>query len=261
MLNLPLRLDRFGLRRRARAAGLHLLISAVVAAIAAGLVFGLWYPGIYRRLAGGRELFLLVSGVDVVLGPLLTFAVFNLKKGWPHLRRDLAVIGLLQLLALSYGMHTVYEARPVALVFEVDRLRVITANQVYLPELDKARVEYRKLPLTGPWLLGTRDSSGIKEHNEAVMMGISGIDIGQRPIYWQSYEESVPGVMARARPLRLLLARYPAQKSEAERTLHEFDVGIDQARFLPAIGHDGDWVAILDAHGRPFHFLPVDGFF
>mgnify|MGYP002144062886 CR=1 FL=1 len=39
-----------------------------MAALAAGLVFGLWYPGAYRLMSGGRELFLLVTSVDVVLG-------------------------------------------------------------------------------------------------------------------------------------------------------------------------------------------------
>ncbi|HYI06323.1 MAG TPA: hypothetical protein VD858_15630, partial [Reyranella sp.] len=114
----------FDLRRRAFAAGVHLLISAVVAILAAVLVFGLWYPGAYRLLAGGRDLFLLVTAVDVIIGPLLTFAVFNLAKPRKELRRDLAVIGALQLAALFYGMVTVYEARPIAMVFEVDRFRL-----------------------------------------------------------------------------------------------------------------------------------------
>jgi hypothetical protein len=45
------------------------LISASIAVVAALLVFGLWYPGALRHLAGGRDLFLLVTSVDVVLGP------------------------------------------------------------------------------------------------------------------------------------------------------------------------------------------------
>ena len=97
-------LNRLDLGRRSRAAGWHLLISAAVAALAAALVFGLWYPGAYRHLSGGRGLFILVVTVDVILGPLLTFAVFNLKKGWPHLRRDLAIIGVIQLAGLAYGL-------------------------------------------------------------------------------------------------------------------------------------------------------------
>src|SRR5215831_21153351 len=137
-------LERLDLRRRARAAGFHLLISATLAALAAALVFGLWYPGFYRAVAGGRDLFLLVTGVDVVLGPLLTFAVFNLAKGWRHLRRDLAVIGVIQLAALLYGLHTVYIVRPVALAFEVDRFRVVAAANVYTPDLPKALPMYRE---------------------------------------------------------------------------------------------------------------------
>ncbi len=61
--------------------GLHFLISAAVAAVAAVLVFCVWYPGPFRLMAGGRDLFLLVTSVDVVIGPLLTFAVFNRAKG------------------------------------------------------------------------------------------------------------------------------------------------------------------------------------
>ena len=138
------------LRRRARAAGIHLLISLAVAALAAALVFGLWYPGAYRNLSGGRELFLLITTVDVILGPLLTFVVFDLRKGWPHVRRDLAIIGIIQLSALLYGLHTVYVARPVAMVFEVDRFRVITANDVHEPDLPKAKREYQSIAVDRP---------------------------------------------------------------------------------------------------------------
>ena len=73
-------LTRLKLLPRLRAAGLHLLLSLVVATLAAVLVFGLWYPGVYRLLAGGGELFLLVVVVDVVCGPLLTLVLFNPTK-------------------------------------------------------------------------------------------------------------------------------------------------------------------------------------
>ncbi|WP_309246762.1 hypothetical protein [Ramlibacter montanisoli] len=113
----------FDWRARARAAGIHLALSAVVAVLAGLLVFALWYPYPYREISGGRELFLLVVAVDVVLGPLLTFAVFNRAK--PELRRDLAVIVALQLAGLAYGLWTVQLARPVHMVFEYDRFRVV----------------------------------------------------------------------------------------------------------------------------------------
>ncbi|MEP6739357.1 MAG: TfpX/TfpZ family type IV pilin accessory protein [Caldimonas sp.] len=247
------------LRRRARAAGLHLLISALVAALAAVLVFGFWYPGPFRQLAGGRELFFLVTSVDVVLGPLLTFAVFNVGKGWKHLRRDLAVIGLLQTAALVYGLHTVYQVRPVAMVFEVDRLRMVIAADVHEPELPKARPEYRELPLTGPWLLGTRRPQAGAEHNEALFTALKGIDVGQRPLFWQPYEESRAEALARSKPLSGLLEHYAKRAPELRASLIEMKADESSARYLPVMAR-GDWSAVLDKTGNVLGYLPVDGF-
>ena len=45
-----------------RAAGIHLGLSLLVAALAAALVFGVWYPYPYREISGGRALFDLCAG-------------------------------------------------------------------------------------------------------------------------------------------------------------------------------------------------------
>lgn len=253
-------LERLAFRQRARAAGWHLLISAGVAALAAGLVFGLWYPGDYRVLSGGRGLFFLVTSVDVVLGPLLTLAVFDMKKGWPHLRRDLAIIGLIQTAALAYGLHTVYEVRPIATVFEVDRFRVIAAGDVYLPELPKARPEYRRLPLTGPWLLGTRPPATPDERNDALFKGVDGVDPGQRPGFWQSYPESMAAAVAKSRPVGALLAHYPQRAAEMRDALRAMKADESSARFLPLMAR-GDWVMVIDASGQLLGPINADGFF
>lgn len=252
-------LGRLDLRRRARAAGFHLLISATFAALAAALVFGLWYPGFYRVVAGGRDLFLLVTSVDVILGPLLTFAVFNLAKGWRHLRRDLAVIGVIQLAALVYGLHTVYIVRPVALAFEVDRFRVIAAADVYERELPKALPMYRTLPLDGPWLLGTRAPHAGPEHADAVWMGLEGINRADRPLFWQPYLDSVPDVLAKSRPMSVLLAHYPARVSEFRSKLAELKADEATTRFLPLVAR-GEWVIVINAKGEVLGHLQADGF-
>lgn len=248
------------LRSRARAAGVHLLLSAAVASLAALLVFGLWYPGIYRLLAGGRDLFLLVTSVDVVIGPVLTFAVFNLAKGWPHLRRDLAIIGVLQLAALAYGLHTVYIARPVAMVFEVDRFKLITASNVVLEELPKAPPGLRELPLDGPRLLGARRPEMGAERNDAMLMGVGGVDVGQRPLFWQPYELARDRALASSKPLGVLLAHYPNEAAESRRRVADLKADEATARFLPVIARS-PWVAVLDKGGVVLGYLPLDGFF
>jgi hypothetical protein len=251
---------RFNFRYRAVAAGVHLLVSALVACFAAIAVLGLWYPGQFRALAGGRDLFLLLTLVDVVLGPVLTFAVFNPAKGMSQLRRDLAAIAVIQLAALAYGLHTVFIARPVAMVFEVDRLRLVTAHDVAADELPKAKRPYRTLPLTGPLLLGARTPQAGAEHNDALFEGLAGNDISSRPIFWQPYERSRAQALARSRPLSMLLDHYPTRAAELRDRLAELHSDPSTGRFLPAMAR-GDWVAVLDRAGEVLGYLPVDGFF
>jgi hypothetical protein len=254
-------LPRWRFADRLRAAYWHLVFSLAVALLAAALVFLLWYPGAYRGLSGGRDLFFLVVAVDVVLGPLLTFAVFDRAKGWPHLRRDLAVIVALQLAALAYGLHTVYIARPVALILEKDRFRVISAADVYRPELPQAQQAYRSLPLDGPWLLTLREAKEGKERSDALMMSVlSGVESSQRPIFWLPYAQAQAQAAARARPMADLLKQHPKHAVEITEQLRERGVDPALVRFLPVQAR-GDWVALLDAKGEVIGFAPVDGYF
>ena len=115
---------------RLTAAALHLLICAAVAALTALLVFGIWFPYPYREVAGGRDLFLLILGVDVVCGPILTLVLFNPRKPRKELVRDLTLVALIQLVALAYGIHAVMQARPVLLAFEADRFRSVSVVEI-----------------------------------------------------------------------------------------------------------------------------------
>ena len=119
-------------KRRARgatkAAFVHFLGSICVASVAALLVLWVWYPHPYGLLSGGRHLFLLLMGVDVVCGPLLTLVLFNPTKPRSELLTDMALVVCIQLAALAYGLYTAQEARPLFLVHEVDRFRVVTAG-------------------------------------------------------------------------------------------------------------------------------------
>ena len=98
-------------KERLRASGIHLGISLCIAALAAALVFWLWYPYPYREISGGRELFFLVVAVDVVMGPLITLTIFNRAKPRSELLMDFAVVALLQFAALGYGLWAVFAAR------------------------------------------------------------------------------------------------------------------------------------------------------
>ena len=252
------------MKSRLSAAGIHLMLSLAVAAAAAGLVFGIWYPYPYRDISDGRELFFIVIAVDVVMGPLLTLTVFNRGKPARELRRDLGVIGLLQLSALAYGLWTVSVARPVHLVFEFDRFRVVHAIEVPEAELDQAPPALRQLPWTGPTLLSLRTFNNPKEKLDKTLEALSGLPLGARPALWQDYDQGKPQLIAAARPLADLRRRFPAQAGLIEQALKsapgaprpEASLG-----YLPMAGRDKYWTALLDLNTTEvIAFVPIDSF-
>ena len=250
------------MKSRLSAAGIHLMLSLAVAAAAAGLVFGIWYPYPYREISGGRELFFIVIAVDVVMGPLLTLTVFNRSKPVRELRRDLTVIGLLQMTALVYGLWTVSVARPVHLVFEMDRFRVVHAIEVPEAELDQAPPELQHLPWAGPTLLSMRAFRSDKEKLEMTLVAVGGLPLSARPSLWQDYQKAKPQIIAAAKPLSALKSRFPAQAGVIDAALAS--VGSRQSvalGYLPMAGRDKYWTALLDLNTTEvIAFVPIDSF-
>lgn len=250
--------------RRLLAAGIHLGLSVLVAGLAAWLVFGVWYPYPYREISGGRELFMIVVAVDVVMGPLLTFTVFNVKKPIKELHRDLVVIALLQLSALGYGLWTVAVARPVHLVFEMDRFRVVHAIDVPEEELKQATAGLEHLPLAGPTLLSLREFANEKENSDATMAALQGASLSARPGLWQAYEKARPKILAIARPLEQLKSRFPARVTEIDAALKSAATAgraATSVSYLPMVGRQTFWTVLLDSNtAEVIAFVPIDSF-
>jgi hypothetical protein len=248
-------------RDKVSASAVHLGLSLGVAALAALLVFGMWYPYPYREISGGRELFLLVVTVDVVLGPLITFAVFNRQKPGKELRRDLGFVGAMQIAALAYGLWTVAVARPVHIVFEVDRFRVVHAVDVAPELLPKAPADINAMPFTGPTLLGTREPKDNTEKMEATMQALEGMDIGARPDFWQAYEKSIPNILKAAKPVTQLKTRFAARAAEMDQVLSKAGRSDQNTAYLPLVGRNQFWTVFLDpVTAQIVGSMPLDPF-
>lgn len=105
------------------AAGIHLLISIVVALFVIALLVFYWFPGSLIELGAiqGAKIMLIV---DLVLGPVCTFVVY--KKLKSSLKFDLSVIALIQIGALIYGLITVHSQKPSYLVLTYSDLTVVS---------------------------------------------------------------------------------------------------------------------------------------
>lgn len=252
----------FDWRDRLRAACLHLGASAFVAFLAALLVFAVWYPYPYREISGGRDLFLLVVGVDVVLGPLVTFAIFDRAKPRRELRRDLALVALLQLAGLAYGLWTVNLARPAHMVFEYDRFRVVHLVDIPQDLEDRAPAGIAIAPLGGPTLLSLREFRSEQEKFDATMVAMQGVSLAARPDLWQSYQAGRPRVLAAAKPAEQLKQRFPQRAAEIDAILRQAGRTAAGAAYLPLIARKAEaWTVLLDgSSAEVVGYLPLDSF-
>lgn len=243
----------------------HLGGTVVVGLLAALLVLWVWYPHPFSELSGGRELFFLVVGVDIVCGPLLTLVLYTRTKARAELIRDLGLVVLIQLAALGYGMHTAYLARPLFLVHEVDRFRVI-AEADFLgvdvrKDIETLREELQPTLFSGPRLVGTRKAKDMVEHAEVMFESLKGgRDTSQRPNFYVPYDAAyAAAAVARAKPLSRFLGRFPDAIETATDVLSDKGVALADALFLP-VAHRQDWIVILDRQGNILGFMPGDGF-
>jgi hypothetical protein len=246
---------------RFRAAGVHLGISGLVAALAAALVFLFWYPGIFSTLAGGTSLFVLITGVDVAMGPLITLVVFDRRKPRAELFRDLTIVGLLQVGALVYGLNIVYSARPVVMALEDDRFRVVSASDVLLDELPKAQPGFTSLSLAGPTVVGTAPIAQ-QDKLDAFALAVRGYDIGTRPTYWRSWAPvGRQQALRNAKPLTELAERHPPRRQELTAAALRTGVPLEQLRYLPIVSLRSQAVALIDMRsGDIAGYAAIDGF-
>lgn len=248
-------------RVAAQAAGIHSLGSVLVAALAAWIVFRIWYAYPYRELSGGRELFLLVVAVDVVCGPLLTLVLFSPKKPRKELWMDLGLVALIQLAALGYGMWTVWQARPLYLVHEVDRYKVISAPDVNAEELKALPENLKPQFWAGPKTVSIRPPNNAEEHNKVLFEAAAGgRDYGARPEFYIPYDGAAAvKSLIRAQPLSIFLRKQPSQQEAAQKLAREKDADMAQWFYLPVVARQ-DWVAVLNQEGQIQGFLRGDGF-
>lgn len=248
---------RFALKN----AGCHLLISLIIAGLAALLVFAVWYPYPYSELNGGLHLYKLVVFVDLVCGPLLTLILASPKKKMRERITDFSLIGLIQLGALIYGLHSVSLARPVAAVFEKDRINVVTAAEIDSADLSKAKDPFRRLPWFGIERVGLREPADAAEAQESLNLSLQGTEPSMRPNWW------LPDSPDERKKIRA--AMKPLHKLAAARNISEAEIlkaasvppGQQALYFLPLTGEKTkEWTVVMNEQADFLGFAPIDGF-
>ncbi|MEN8270919.1 TfpX/TfpZ family type IV pilin accessory protein [Acinetobacter baumannii] len=197
----------------------HLSLSIFLALIIITWVFLIWYPQPLAQAVGVTHIFLMMIAIDVVLGPILGFLVY--KEGKKTLKIDLAVIILIQLSALGYGIYSIAQGRPVWLVYNVDRFELVRNNEIIDINTQKVQAQFRTPPWFKPKFTAVQLAKNNEERsNNMFEEVIGGISLAQRPERYVNLAQVKSQIQKYAQNLNEL-EKYNS-KQEVETVLKEY---------------------------------------
>lgn len=233
---------------RWKASAIHLGISAAIGAAIVAAMLLVWYPEPLFTAMGGNTVVMILVAVDVVLGPLITLIVFNPKKALTLIRLDLAVIAMVQLAALAYGISVVATARPVYVVFTVDRFDVVAANEIRAGELARVTDDrFKGIPWGKPRTIAVKSPTNPDEQVRVIQSALRGADLQTFPQYYVPYEDLAREALRRSRPLERLRKGHPDAAGDIDATLARLGRTLADTNYLPLKGRARDFSVLLDA--------------
>jgi hypothetical protein len=235
---------------RFKAFGLHFLGSACLLAVLLGTLYLGWYrwPGWY--LTGGLKIGAMMTGLDVILGPLLTWVVANPAKPRRELARDIGIIIGVQLLAAGYGAATLWQGRVLYYTFSQKYLEIVQASdfgdeQIALGrKLNPALAPYwYSLPR---WIYAPLPED-TKVQDQIMRSAISGDDdVIQMPRYFQSWENGLPELRKTLKPLDELGQFSRKQRQRLTTRMSQLGLAADRPNAVAMMGKEKWLVAIFE---------------
>jgi hypothetical protein len=232
---------------RWKASFIHLLISIAVVGSLAAFILYFWYPPALLHMAKADQLLMLIAGIDLVVGPLLTLIIY--KHGKRGLKLDLAIIGLMQLCFLSYGVYATWNSRPVFLVAVPDRFELVYANEITSKNLAEAHdAKFGKLGNTKPVLVGAEMPTNVEEQQKIMMSSLGGAgDIQNMPKYFVDYSQVAKKLLTKSKLLEEGKGLSPKDAQSLQLAAESYGYKKEDLRYLPLASSRGFAVILVNA--------------
>ena len=238
------------MRFRLKALGLHLLASSCALSLILGTLYFGWYrwPGWY--LADVVHVVVVMAGVDVVVGPLLTFVIARSSKPRRELVRDISMIVAVQLFALIYGATSLWNGRPLYYAYSEGVLQMVQAYDIDAQESALGR---RQNPQFAPhwnslprwiWVPLPQDPQARETIVGSAIAG--GDDVISMPQYFRSWEQGLPTLRTQLRKVDDVGYFTGADKKKLKGLMRTAGFATDQLNSMPLTGRGPPLLAVFD---------------
>jgi hypothetical protein len=238
------------MRFRLKAFGLHLLGSILALSLILGSLYLGWYrwPGWY--LADVVQVFMVMAGVDLVLGPLLTLVIANPSKPRRDLTRDVGVIVAIQLVALIYGAISLWNGRPLYYAFSENQLQLVQAYDINASETALARQRAAELAphwYSLPRWIWAPLPEDANESAKIVASAVSGgDDVISMPRYFKRWETGLPTLRTHLKKVDELGYFSGTDKKVLKERMRAAGMATDQSNSMVLSGRGKPLLAVFD---------------
>jgi hypothetical protein len=229
---------------------LHLLSSATVLSLILGCLYFGWYrwPGWY--LTDVTRVVLVMVCVDVVLGPTLTFIVANQKKSRRELTRDIGIIVVIQICALTYGSVQLWSGRPLYYAFSVNILQLVQAYDI---DANEAKLGREQNPELAPhwyslprWIWAPLPQNPEDARKIVTSTITGGDDVISMPRYFRHWEEGLPSLRSQLKKADDVPYFARSQKKALKERMKATGLADDQRVTMPLTGRGHPLLAVFD---------------
>jgi hypothetical protein len=241
------------MRFRLKAFGLHLLASTCALSLILGTLYLGWYRWPAWYLADVVRVVLVMAGVDIVLGPLLTFIIARSSKPRRELVRDISMIVVVQLCALIYGTASLWSGRPLYYAYSETVLQLVQSYDIDAEEAARSR---RQNPGFAPhwyslprwiWAPLPQDPTVSKQIVQSVITG--GDDVISMPQYFRPWAEGLPALRTHLKKVDDVAYFMGADKKKLKERMRAAGIATDQMNSMPLIGRGRPLLAVFDPAG------------
>jgi len=235
---------------RFRAFALHLLGSLLALSLILGSLYLGWYrwPGWY--LADVVRVVMVMTGVDLVAGPLLTLIIANPSKTRRDLTRDVGVIVAIQLFALIYGFVSLWNGRPLYYAFSETQLQLVQAYDINAGETALALQQnaalaphWYSLPR---WIWAPLPQDANESAKIVASAVAGGDDVISMPRYFKRWEEGLPALRKQLKKVDDLGYFSGADKKLLKERMRAAGLATDQSDTMVLSGRGKPLLAVFD---------------
>lgn len=235
------------LKSKATATGIHVSISAVIFIVILYYIVVLWYPGHYFSTDGGWQGVRLMLFVDVILGPLLTFLIFNPAKSRREIVFDLSTIALVQVIALVWGLYAVNSQRPVAIMLSEETLQPMVAKSFTDYDFDIADLaEYSNEHPPIIYLLPPHTNEELAEQKARILAGRGLIVHFER---YRSIKDHVNDAFDYRLDIEMEISDSDKLAKKLDKFLAAKDAKKEDYYYMPYFGRYGPAIMVFDKKG------------